>query len=88
MNKDQKREYRKLYIKWLVQGGVSALILGFGLSVFLEGAFLKRDSAPFLEWFIIATVGLALIMSGLAVMIDALRHRIKFLEIKKNATND
>lgn len=63
--------------QWLLRGGFGALFSGFGLCVTIESAFLKHAGLELWKWVGLGTLGLILFISGLCLLIDALRFRIK-----------
>lgn len=85
MNKQQERKYKELYRKWLVRGGLGALLIGTGLSGLLEVALMKHNYTGFWVWFSLGTLAFIIIMSGLSIMIDALRFKIMFLNLKRES---
>lgn len=68
---------KKIQQQWLLRGGAGASLAGLGLCVTIEAGFMKHGDAMWYEWVLIGTVGLALFMSGISLLIDAVRYRIK-----------
>lgn len=69
---------KKLYKKWLFQAGAGATLIGFGQVVTIEAAFLKHaPETPWYVWVTVGTFGLAVFIAGIAVMIDAVRLKMK-----------
>ncbi len=61
---------------WLV-GGASALLIGSGLSVLSEAAYLKHDNAPLAQWFLMGLYGYILTIGGLGIMQISTRIRVR-----------
>jgi hypothetical protein len=78
MNRIQNLKYR-----WLLQGGIGAVILGAGLSLLTEASFMRFTGASFWKWFLWGTVALSLVMIALAIFTDSLRFRLALLKAKK-----
>ncbi|MCC5930804.1 MAG: hypothetical protein JJU28_16285 [Cyclobacteriaceae bacterium] len=78
MNRIQKFRFR-----WLLQGGIGAVILGVGLALLTEASFMRFTGAAFWNWFLLGTVALSLIVAALAIFTDSLRFRIALLKAKK-----
>ncbi|MEQ8549771.1 MAG: hypothetical protein RIC03_17795 [Cyclobacteriaceae bacterium] len=71
------KEYRSNKKQWLIRGGVGAALTGFGISYITSVSLLRYDGAPFWEWFSQGTLALSIFMSGICVLIDAVRFRIR-----------
>ncbi len=72
------KKSRKYYrIQWLLRGGIGASLTGFGISAIVECGFLKHEGSEFLNWFSMGTLALIVFMSGISLLIDAVRFRIK-----------
>lgn len=67
-------------IQWLLRGGFGAVLFGSGLSSTIEVAFMRYDGAPFWNWFLLGTLSLAVLITGLNFIIDAVRFKIKMEE--------
>lgn len=70
-----------LRAKWLLCGGLGALLFGSGLSIAIECSHLKHGDGPFWLWVIGGTTGIGLTLSGVVVLIKA-----AFLELKMKKT--
>lgn len=60
---------------WLV-GGLSAVLVGSGLSVLNEASHLKHDGQPLMQWFIMGVYGFILTIGGLGLMQISTRFRV------------
>lgn len=60
---------KKLHRKWLFMGGLGALLLGTGISCAIESGFLKHNGAPVCQWALAGTASLAVLISGVVVLI-------------------
>jgi len=67
----------KVKSKWLLRGGIGSALFGFGLFCLLESGFMKYKDAPYEHWIAAGTVSLIIVLSGLNILIDAVRLRIK-----------
>lgn len=61
--------------RWLLQATLGLLLLGAGLSMTIDSAFVRESGKSLGEWFPYATGALIVFMSGLSVFVDAVRHR-------------
>ena len=68
---------RSNFYRWLILGGLGAVLFGAGLSATIEVAFMRYEGAPFWTWFLLGTLSLCFVVAGLACMIDSLRWKIK-----------
>ena len=66
--------------KWLIKGGVGSALFGFGLCCLLESGFLKHADSPTIYWVAAGTASLIIVLSGLNILIDAVRLRIQMDE--------
>lgn len=66
------------YRRWFIQGTIGILLLGSGLCMFSEAAFYKHSHPPFWNWVFVGTGSLIVLMSGLVLMVDSVRFRIKY----------
>ncbi|MCA1761751.1 MAG: hypothetical protein LC664_01940 [Flavobacteriales bacterium] len=66
--------------KWLIKGGVGSALFGFGLCCLLESGFLKHGDSPTIYWVAAGTASLIIVLSGLNILIDAVRLRIQMDE--------
>lgn len=57
--------------RWLITGGVGALLTGLGLSLTLEASHWKHANTEFWLWIGGGTLGLILFMSGIILLIKA-----------------
>lgn len=62
--------------KWLVHGGVGCLLIGSGLSITLDAAARKTNASHWLIWSSEGTLGLIILMSGLAFFGSAVRYLV------------
>lgn len=67
--------------KWLLSGGLGAVGFGSGLSAVIEVAFMRYEGAPFLKWFALGTLSLAVMITGLNFIVNAVRYKIKMDEL-------
>jgi hypothetical protein len=63
----------KQHRKWLVQGGIGASLIGFGLSLAIEASHWKHSEEPFWVWVGGGTLGIALLVGGIVVLIKTSR---------------
>lgn len=77
MRKEKRSTVKR---RWLLKGGAGSALFGFGLCCLLESGFLKYSGAESLHWIAAGTVSLILVLSGLNILIDAVRLRIKMDE--------
>ncbi|MFN5168306.1 MAG: hypothetical protein ACK5DD_01665 [Cyclobacteriaceae bacterium] len=68
---------RSYFYRWLILGGLGAVLFGAGLSATIEVAFMRYEGAPFWTWFLFGTLSLCFVVAGLACMIDSVRWKIK-----------
>lgn len=73
---------KSLQRKWLIQGGVGAALVGFGLCLTIEAGFLKHNAGLLWQWLTYGTCGLIVFISGLSLLIDAVRIRIQLDQSK------
>lgn len=66
---------------WLL-GGISALLIGSGLSVLSEAGNLKHTGKPFVSWFIMGLYGFILTIGGLGILQLSTRVRVR-MEVRK-----
>lgn len=59
--------------KWVVQGGIGASLIGFGLSLAIEASHWKHSGGPFWVWAGGGTLGITLLVAGIVVLIKASR---------------
>ena len=62
--------------QWLVHGTASFLLFGAGVSVIFDAAFRRMSEAQWEIWVVEGTVGLGLMMTGLAYFGSAIRHLV------------
>ena len=69
---------------WWLNGSLGSVLLGFGLCCTVESGFLKHSGEAWWVWTIAGTLSLALVVSGVILLIKAgtLGH-----ELKKNGEN-
>lgn len=70
-------EAKNLKKKWLGLAIGGLILNGAGLSVMGEGLILKYEQAPFIDWFVMGTIGLILINSGISLIGGAVITRVK-----------
>jgi hypothetical protein len=68
---------RSYFYRWLILGGLGAVLFGAGLCATIEVAFMRYEGAPFWTWFLLGTLALCFVVAGLACMIDSVRWKIK-----------
>lgn len=71
---------KKYFYPWLLRGGSGAILFGTGICATIEVAFMRYDGAPFLNWFILGTISLALMVAGISLIADSVRFKIKMNE--------
>lgn len=83
------KKIQNIRFRWLIQGGIGAVLLGIGLSLLTEVSLMRFTGAAFWTWFLWGTLALSLIMAALAVFVDSLRFRLILLKAKmKNARSE
>ncbi|WP_031425508.1 hypothetical protein [Flavimarina sp. Hel_I_48] len=55
--------------KWLLNGGLGAVLFGSGLSLAIESGFWKHSSEPWYFWVLGGTAGIGLTLSGVILLI-------------------
>ncbi len=63
--------------KWFIRGGLGAALFGLGLCCLLESAFLKHGHSEVWLWAVAGTISLVITISGLSLLIDSLRFKLK-----------
>jgi hypothetical protein len=58
-----------LRLKWLLSGGVGALLFGSGLSIAMECSHLKQGDGPLWLWIVGGTIGIGITLSGVVILI-------------------
>lgn len=70
-----KKALKKRY--WFF-GGLGTSLLGFGLSALVESGFLKHDNVTETwQWILAGTLSLVVIMTGLNLMFESFRCKLK-----------
>ncbi len=69
--------YKQLLFRWLLNGGVGALLVGSGLCFTLEVSHWKQAGATAAEWVGWGTVALSVFMCGISFIANAVRYRIR-----------
>jgi hypothetical protein len=64
-----------LRTKYWLLGTASALMIGSGLSILCEAAFMKFSGEPTIRWFLTGSYAFILIIGGLGLMQTATRFR-------------
>ncbi|MEM6864541.1 MAG: hypothetical protein AAF575_05150 [Bacteroidota bacterium] len=57
--------------KWLLMGGLGASLLCLGVCGSIESAFLKHSGTPTLQWVLLGTLSLFLLVLGSVLLIKA-----------------
>jgi len=72
----------KRYLKkqWLLRGGLGASLTGLGVCAVVESSFFKYDGVVWYQWAGLGTLSLIVFVSGICLLIDAVRFRIKLDE--------
>ncbi|MEM7381077.1 MAG: hypothetical protein AAF361_07750 [Bacteroidota bacterium] len=65
---EKRKALRK---KWWLNGSLGALAFGTGLCCAIESGFLKHNGASWHLWVLAGTASLALVISGLVLLIRA-----------------
>ena len=73
----------KHYQKWLINGGVSAVLMGAGLSMMIDAAFWRYEQVAFWRWFTYGTFALCVFMAGTSFFGAAIYSRLRY-EAEKN----
>lgn len=60
--------------RWLAKAVGGLILTGAGLSLCIDAGFLRFRGEP---WFAYGTAALVVFQSGLCLMIDSLRHRLR-----------
>ena len=55
--------------KWLMSGAVGAILTGTGFSLAVEASHWKHSGEPFWLWVLSGTLGIAILMAGIIVLI-------------------
>ncbi|MEO1516105.1 MAG: hypothetical protein AAFV95_13865 [Bacteroidota bacterium] len=76
----------KHYKRWFLQGASGVVLLGMGLCMLLESAFFKHSHPPAWQWIGAGTLSLCVVMAGLMLVIDSVKHRI-YYEQSKDASD-
>lgn len=79
--KNEEKKNNKYRMQWLLRGGFGAVLFGSGLSATIEVAFMRYEGAPFWKWFLLGTLSLAILITGLNFIVDAVRFKIKMREV-------
>jgi hypothetical protein len=61
--------------KWLILAPVGLVLIGYGLCVFSEAAYLKNTGEAFRRWFLLGTYSLIVINTGIALFGQAVIYR-------------
>ncbi|MDA0912929.1 MAG: hypothetical protein O2818_05640 [Bacteroidetes bacterium] len=69
--------------KWLTHGGVGCLLIGTGFSITLDASARKLGTAHWFVWSGEGTVGLIVMMSGLAFFGSAVRYLVHMDNARK-----
>ena len=64
-----------LNIKWLFFSILGLLLVGFGLSIFGEATIIKHENKG--DWFLLGTISLITVNSGLCFLGQAIIEKIK-----------
>jgi hypothetical protein len=75
--------YRHHYRHWIIKAPLGLSIIGFGLCLVLDAAFLKYAGASTLHWVAYGTLALVVFNSGVSIFGDAVKHRVHW----ENAQN-
>jgi hypothetical protein len=68
---------RQLKMRWLLHGGIGAVLIGTGLCLTLEVSHWKQVGATTLEWVVAGTISLSIFMAGISFIANAVRYRIR-----------
>ncbi len=71
------------YQKWRLYAPLGLATIGLGLSLLGHSIGLKLTNQAFLAWFIWGTLSLIITNSGIALIAEAVKHRLHF-ELNKN----
>lgn len=69
--------YRDLTFRWLLNGGLGAVLVGGGLCFTLEVSHWKHTGATAAEWISAGTASLCVFMAGISFIANAVRYRIR-----------
>ena len=70
--------------KWLVYSVAGLLLIGAGLSVSIDAAFLKAEMDGTYMWIYQGTLGLVLFNAGISLFGQAIIYRIKLMKQKND----
>ena len=65
--------------KWLVQAPLGLVLVGAGLCMTIDAAFLKNTGEPWPKWVTYGTFSLTVFNAGLSLFVDSVIHRIRYL---------
>jgi hypothetical protein len=66
-----------LRLKWLILAPISLIIIGLGVCLVSEAAYLKHTGAPFFKWFAMGTYSLVILNTGIALFGQAVVFKVK-----------
>ncbi len=64
--------------RWLIQAVAGLIIIGFGLCLVVEAAFLKHEGAEFWTWVGAGTIALIVFNTGISLFVDSAIHKMKY----------
>jgi hypothetical protein len=68
----------KHYRKWFAYGGIGAVLMGTGLSMIVDAAFLRNNGVVFWDWVIYGTLALCVFMAGISFFGDAILSKVRY----------
>lgn len=69
--------------KWLLLGGLSVSLIGAGLCMVIESAFLKHQHPDSFQWILYGTGSLVVFNAGVCLFGEAVITRIRLLKEKQ-----
>lgn len=78
-----KNFQNKNYSRWMFQAVGGILVLQSGLCMVIEAAFYKHSGVATWQWLVAGTIALSIFYAGLALTVDSLRFRMKWLAEKE-----
>lgn len=79
MNKGYKHHYQR----WIIKAPLGLSIIGFGLCLVLDAAFMKYNGTDTLHWVAYGTLALIVFNSGVSIFGDAVKHRMHLENLRK-----
>ena len=71
---NQSEKHRK---NWLIQAPVGLVLVGFGLCLVVESAFLKSEAVATWKWVLAGTFSLVVFNSGLCIFGNSILEKVR-----------